>query len=234
STSNKKVFLTNIEARKIQNENFEVLFGKIKRKRKTAIMVTQPSIAASDKQFTKSLIDLGMDSARINCAHDDETIWKRIINNIRANGNSCKITMDLAGPKIRTGKMKPGHKVIHIKPKKNELGKMVAPAKIWMAPYGTPPPMGEKADAIIPINKKWLQKTQIGSYIVFKDSRGKKRKITIDKLENNGRWGICKKSSFIISGTSLNVFYKKGSASEKFTANKLLPLEEVIFLIEGD
>ena len=229
-----RVFLTNIESKKIENKNFEALFGKIKSKRKTAIMVTQPLVAANDKQFTKSLIDLGMDSARINCAHDDETIWKRIINNIRANGNSCKITMDIAGPKIRTGKMKPGQKVIHIKPKKNELGKVVAPAKIWMATYGTLPPKGEKADAIIPINKKWLQKTKIGSYIIFKDSRGKKRKITIDKLENNGRWGICKKSAFISSGTLLNVFYGKESTSEKHTANKLLPLEEVIFLKKGD
>ncbi|MBZ0327985.1 MAG: hypothetical protein K8F54_10305 [Altibacter sp.] len=234
SSDDKKIFLTNKEAKKIQKENFEALFGKIKNKRKTAIMVTQPLNAASDAQFTKSLIDLGMDCARINCAHDDETTWKSIINNIRAHENNCKITMDLAGPKIRTGKMKPGHKVIHIKPKKNDLGKVVAPAKIWMAPYGTQPPQGEEADAIIPINKNWLQKTQIGSYIIFKDSRGKRRKIIIDKLENNGRWGNCKKSAFIVSGTSLNVFFGKGSASEKHTANKLLPLEEVIFLSEGD
>ncbi len=232
--TNNKVFLSNSEAEKIQNKNFEALFGKIKSKRKTAIMVTQPLVAASDKQFTKSLIELGMDSARINCAHDNEAIWKSIIDNIRANESSCKITMDLAGPKIRTGKMKPGHKVIHIKPKKNELGKMVTPAKVWMAPYGTPPPKGETADAIIPVNKKWLQKTEIGSYIVFQDSRGKKRKIIIDKLEDNGRWGTCKKSAFIVSGTLLNVFFKKGSASEKHRANKLLPLEEVIFLTEGN
>lgn len=230
----KEIFLTNKEAKNILKENFEAVFGKIKKNRKTAIMVTQPLDAASDQQFTKSLLELGMDCARINCAHDDEIIWKKIIDNIKASENECKVMMDLGGPKLRTGKMKPGHKVIHIKTKKNSLGKVVAPAKIWMAPYGTQPPLGEEADAIIPISKKWLQKTQPGSYIVFKDSRGKKRKILIVKKENNGRWGTCKKSAFITTGTLLNVFFGNETASEEHTANKLLPLEEVIFLFEGD
>ncbi len=234
SSDDKKIFLTNKEAKKILIENFVAIFGKVKRKRKTAIMVTQPLDAAKDKQFAKSLLELGMDCARINCAHDDEIIWDKIINNIKANRNSCKIMMDLGGPKLRTGKMKPGHKVIHIKPKRNDLGKVIAPAKIWIAPYGTQPKKGEEADAFIPINKKWLQKTQKGSYIAFKDSRGKKRKIHIDRKENNGRWGTCKKSAFITAGTLLNVFFKKKSASEKHIADKLLPLEEIIFLTKGD
>lgn len=229
-----KTFLTNKEAKKIMQENFAAMFGKIEKQRKTAIMVTQPLVASNDKQFTQSLLDLGMDCVRINCAHDDKIVWKKIITNIKENKNDCKIAMDLGGPKLRTGKMKPGHKVIHIKPKKNNFGKVVAPAKVWMAPFGILPFKGEEADAIIPINEKWLQKTKEGSYIIFKDSRGKKRKIRIDKIENNGRWGTCKKTAFITSGTLLNVFFEKKLASEKHTANKLLPLEEVIFLLEGD
>ncbi len=232
--SDETLFLTKKEANKILKENILSVFGSIKKKRKTAIMVTQPLVAASDKKFVKSLLELGMDCARINCAHDDEVIWKQIIDNIKADRNDCKIMMDLGGPKLRTGKMKHGHKVIRLKPRKNTLGKVVAPVKIWMAPFGTPPPNGKEADAIIPINKKWLQKTQKGSFIVFKDSRGKNRKIIIDKKEGNGRWGSCNKSAFITTGTLLNVFFVKESIPEKHTANRLLPLEEVIFLMEGD
>lgn len=226
--------LTLKEANKILKRNTKAVFGKIKNKRKTAIMVTQPTEAATDKEFTRSLLHLGMDCARINCAHDNELIWKHIIDNIKEVENKCKIMMDLGGPKIRTGKMKPGHKVIHIKPKKNSLGQVKKPARIWLAPFGNQPPPGEKADAIIPVNKKWLRKTRPGSYIFFRDSRDKKCKISIDENVDTGRWGSCSDSAFVITGTLLNVFLEKKSSSEIHTVHELLPLEEVIFLFEGD
>jgi pyruvate kinase len=47
-----------------------------------------------------------MKIARINCAHDDEAIWFRLIQQVKkaskVTGLPCKIYMDLAGPKIRT------------------------------------------------------------------------------------------------------------------------------------
>ena len=226
--------LTLKEANKILKRNTKAVFGKIKNKRKTAIMVTQPTEAATNKKFTKSLLKLGMDCARINCAHDDELVWKQIIDNIKEVENNCKIMMDLGGPKIRTGKMKPGHKVIHIKPNKNSLGQIKKAARIWLAPFGTQPPPGEKADAIIPVNKKWLRKTRQGSYIVFRDSRDKKCKISIDEKVDTGRWGSCSDSAFVITGTLLNVFLEKKSSSEIHTVHELLPLEEVIFLFKDN
>jgi len=227
-------YLNNKEVKKILKQNSKALFGKIKNKRKTAILVTQPIEAASSKKFTKSLLKQGMDCARINCAHDDELIWKQIIDNIRGHEKDCRIMMDLGGPKFRTGKMSPGPKVIHIKPIKNKLGQIIEPAKIWLAPYGVKPPFGKEADVIIPVNKKWLRKTKKGSYIIFKDSRDKKRKIYIDEKEDKGRWGSCNKSAFVTTGTLLNVFLEKKSTSEIHTVHELLPLEEVIFLFEGD
>ncbi|MDX1702159.1 MAG: pyruvate kinase, partial [Melioribacteraceae bacterium] len=119
--------------------NAEALFGKSDNGRYSKIMVTQPTIASEDKDFVNSLINSGMDCARINCAHDNEVIWKNIINNIKEISEECKIMMDLGGPKLRTGKMKPGPKVIHIKPKRNLLGQVTAPSKVWMAPYGVLP-----------------------------------------------------------------------------------------------
>lgn len=232
--SDEKVDLTNKEAKITQNQNSIAIFGKLKNKRKTAIMITQPTEAATDKQFVKSLLKLGMNCVRINCAYDNKVIWKQIINNIKEVENDCKITMDLAGPKIRTGKIKPGLKAIHIKPKKNILGQVVAPARVWLAPYGAKPPKDKQADAVITVNKKWLKKSDKDSVIIFKDSRGKKRKIFIEEKENNGCWGLCNKSVFINIGTMLNVFFEKESPSEIHTIYDLTPLEEIIFLSKGD
>ena len=226
--------MDNQRVKELQEQNSVALFGSINEKRRTAIMVTQPTEAAHDENFVKSLLKQGMDCARINCAHDDEIIWGQIIDHIRKNDKDCKIMMDLGGPKIRTGKMKPGPKVIHIKPKKNSLGQIVEPARLWLAPYGVQPPKDEEVDVVIPVNKKWLRKTKKGSYIIFRDSRNKKCTIKIESKEEKGRWATCKDSAFVTSETVLNVFLEKKSRREIHTLQELLPLEEVIFLFEGD
>lgn len=226
--------LSNSESINLQKVNTDALFGRIKNNRVTRIMVTQPTLAAEDKSFAKNLTKLGMDCARVNCSHDDEDVWKKIIYHTKKANLGCKIMMDLGGPKLRTGKMKPGHKVIHLKPKRNTLGQVLSPSKIWLAPFGVTPPNNEEADAIIPVNKKWLNKTHKGSYIVFKDARNKKCKIVIDKKEDVGRWASCTDSAFVTTGAKLNVFIEDKSTSEIHSVHEMLPLEEVIFLYEGD
>lgn len=227
-------YLTKRESKQLLKKHTNALFGEINRNRRTRIMVTQPINAAKDKNFAKNLTDLGMDCVRLNCAHDNEAIWNQIIINTKEANPNCKIMMDLGGPKLRTGKMKPGHKVIHIKPKRNTLGQVIAPAKVWLAPYGMLPPKNIEVDAIIPVNKKWLKKTRKGTYITFLDSRNKKCEITVEGKQGLGRWASCAQSAFVTTGTQLTVFLEKKSTSEIHTVHEMLPLEEVLFLFEGD
>jgi pyruvate kinase len=48
-----------------------------------------------------------MNCARINCAHDTSAVWERMIANVRQAtleaGRTCRVLMDIAGPKPRTG-----------------------------------------------------------------------------------------------------------------------------------
>lgn len=227
-------FINNKEAKNLLKKNTKALFGKSHKKRRTRIMVTQPTLAAEEKDFAKSLIKKGMNAARINCAHDDENVWKTIIEHIKSSNLDCKIMMDLGGPKLRTGKMKPGPKVVHIKPHRNNLGQVVNPALVWLAPFGILPPNHKTADFIIPVNKKWLKKTKKGSYIIFKDARDKKCKLVIEETDGIGRWASCSDSAFVTSDTLLNVFLEKKSKSEIQSVQEILPLEEIIYLFEGD
>lgn len=75
-------------------------------------MVTIPSEAAEDYELVRDLVIKGMNCMRINCAHDGEEAWSGIIRNLRQaeqkTGKSCKIEMDVASPKLRTGPMEPG------------------------------------------------------------------------------------------------------------------------------
>lgn len=87
-------------------EKISGLFGPKESEVQRHIMVTIDSKWTENFDKYESLLKAGMNIARINCAHDDEKIWLRMIENIHlaseSTGIPCKIYMDLAGPKIRT------------------------------------------------------------------------------------------------------------------------------------
>lgn len=95
----------------------------------TRIMVTLPTEAAQDGGILiHQLVAAGTDCVRINCAHDNPTLWKAMIDFVRQaeqeTGRHCKVFMDLAGPKVRIesvllrfhdGKVFPGEQVFLVR-----------------------------------------------------------------------------------------------------------------------
>lgn len=88
----------------LEHHSQQVLGAKPK-KRYTRIMVTMPSKASFDSDFIATLLEKGMEIARINCGHDDSDTWQKMVANIRAaekkTKRKCQIYFDIAGPKIR-------------------------------------------------------------------------------------------------------------------------------------
>jgi pyruvate kinase len=84
------------------------VFGPVPAGRRVRIMVTFPSEAATDYGLVAGWLARGMNVARINCAHDSAEAWAAMIANVRRaeveTGGSCKVEMDLGGPKIRVEK----------------------------------------------------------------------------------------------------------------------------------
>lgn len=234
--NNKKGIVSIKKSKKLLNRNTKYVFGYKSKKRRTRIMVTLPNTAAEDYGFVNKLMKSGMNCARVNCAHDDPEVWAMMIKNVKeANKNSsknCKIMMDLGGPKLRTGQMAAGAEVLHIKPKRNEYGKVETPANIWIAPPDVLPPNGSAA-AILPVDELWFKKIKRGNIITFKDSRDKKCKITIERKQGDGKWGYCNDSAYIATGTEL-LLHKQKDGNEKIRVGELLPLEQFILLKVGE
>lgn len=95
-----------LQSKSILATNSQQLFSQQHLSQTPYLMVTLDSEIASDKERIKDFLRLGMNVARINCAHENKKAWGKIIEAIEAakaaTGISCKIYMDLAGPKIRT------------------------------------------------------------------------------------------------------------------------------------
>jgi len=84
--------------------NAEALFGKPFSRRRVRIMVTLPTEAAHDYKLVRDLLQRGM-----NCVHDTPGDWEVMIAHVRRteqeSGRTCKVLMDLGGPKARTGQV---------------------------------------------------------------------------------------------------------------------------------
>ena len=114
------------------------LLGDYPLKRRAHILVTMSKQAATDDSLVLQLLTAGMNCMRINCAHDDQPTWSRIIQNLRraeqATGQSCRILMDLGGSKLRLGPMETEPRVIKIKPERTSNGSVFRPARVWLSP----------------------------------------------------------------------------------------------------
>ncbi len=233
----KRGVISLLNSKKIRAKNTRLLFGFKSKFRATRIMVTLPESAVEDPKFMLRLLRAGMNVARVNCAHGDPVVWKQLITRLetaqKTLNKQCKIMMDLGGPKLRTGPIAEGPKVIHISPLRNAFGRVVTPARVWIAPQDIPPP-DDTADAVLPIDEILMRKIKRKSTIYFDDSRGKKCKITIFRKEGPGKWGLCKDSAYIESGTKMEVRRHKKSGKEEIYVGELLPLEQFLVLKRND
>lgn len=187
------------------------LLGSPPADRRTRIMVTLPSAAATDSGLVRELVERGMNLARINCAHDGPAAWSAMAAHVRraseVTGFPCLIAMDLAGPKLRTGPLQPGPRVVKIRPARDALGRVLAPARAWLTSAENPSPVPEPGLVTVPVDGGWLARRQDGDVVRLRDSRGAKRAFvlteptaTADGVLANGV-----KTTYLTSGTVLHV-----------------------------
>ncbi|MBD3816197.1 MAG: pyruvate kinase [Halothiobacillus sp.] len=117
-------------------EHTRDLLGAMQGNRDVRVMVTLPSEAVTDRGLIPALVEAGMEIARINCAHDDVAAWRNLIEQVRqaslAQGRECRVQIDLAGPKSRTGTISTLGQVLKIKPKRNFRGEVIEPARLFL------------------------------------------------------------------------------------------------------
>lgn len=193
------------------------LLGAPPTHRWTRLMVTLPSHAATNYDFVRELLLKGMNCARINLAHDGIVAWEGMVSNIRRaekeTGISCKILMDLAGQKLRTGQIMPGPAVLHLKPKHNSEGNMTEAALVVLDASGEPghPSQqdedGKNHPPHLSVEPAWLKNINPGDIIHFNDLRDHKRVLTAQtRLSDTTILASCNHGAYISPNTQLELW----------------------------
>ncbi|MEM1137651.1 MAG: pyruvate kinase [Bacteroidota bacterium] len=219
---------------KLLNRNAKELLGYRAKDRRVRIMVTQPTESANDYNLVEKMLEAGMNTARLNCAHDSPLEWEKMVENIHKASiktrKKCKICMDLGGPKIRTGEIVLGPRVLKLRPERDIFGRMEKPLSVFLVPedsFNT-----EHNFLQIPIAQSFLQKIQNGDVIVLKDTRDKLRKLKVKRKEGDYWVVAIKKTTYIETGMSIWIEREGLFLEDKIG---LLPaLEQCLLLETGD
>lgn len=220
------------QGQQLLDAHTDALFGSSPTNRAVRIMVTMPSEAANDHNFVHELMQQGMDCLRINCAHDDTTAWLRMIQHLRraekSLGRSCRVVMDLSGPKLRTGPLEPGPVVIKIRPRRDVLGRVTEPARIWLTTKALLPSSTPPASACLTVSPSWLARLRAGTLVRFTDARQSKRVWKVVEVTDLGCWVEAKKTAYLVPGTVLH------DKRDTTFIHNLTPSENTILLKQND
>lgn len=210
----------------------ETLLGPARHGRRTRIMVTLPSEAATDPQVVEDMVRAGAELFRVNCAHDDATAWRAMVRHIRlaesTTGRSVRITMDLAGPKLRTGPVAMAPGVLRIRPERDQLGRVVAPALAWLTAEEDSWVAG--ATTVPVADPHWLLRRRQGERIDFHDTRGSHRSLLVTEVRPTGVVAEIRKAAYLNEGIELTALRDDATTDVGW----LQPRERKIPLQRGD
>jgi pyruvate kinase len=243
------------QGRKRLKKRTNQLLGKKLKGASTRIMVTLPVEAADDYPLVRDMLVAGMNCARISCAQNGPGTWKRMVDNIararKATGRSCKVFMDLGGPKVRTGPMAPGPRVTRIRPPKDDCGRIIHPVEIVLVPEEVRAPAGgpelldsvkqapvhprpQPGNGVIPVSPELFAKLEPGFRVALQDARGRSCELETRSREADGVRALCPTSLYIETGIELTLLDREGRARAFGSVGALPPKEQAIPLHVGD
>lgn len=225
------------EGGRLLHRHAEKLLGPGRPERAVRIMVTLPGEAADRPALVEKLLAAGMDVLRINTAHDDATAWGRMIDHLRAAervvGRTCRVLVDLAGPKLRTGPMTPGPQVVRVRPRRDELGREVVPARAWLHGAGQEARPPRPGAVPIPVPAGWVAGLRPGDQVHFRDARERHRRWRVVQVDPTGALAEGLRTAYLTPGTVLH--RRRGGEADAAAAVGPLPaLEQAIALTPGD
>jgi pyruvate kinase len=213
------------------------LLGPPPRTHRTRILVTLPAAASGDRALLRELMLSGMDAVRINLAHDDAAAWTAMVANVRGAaaecGRTCRVIADLPGPKLRTGALAPGPQVRRVRPERDVLGHVIAPARVTFRGGDASGAAAPTGDGVVPLAAPFTTPPRPGDELVVTDTRGRTRSFAVHAVDGGDCAATTDRTAYLGTGCELEL-RRDGARLGVTRIGALPPLPGWIELHEGD
>lgn len=215
----------------------DALFGPRDDAQAGRIMVTVPAEAARNAEFMAQLLRAGMNVMRINCAQDDSVTWLDMIHTLRKaeqdTGLRCRILADLAGPQLCTGEIEAIGQLVELKVKRDALGRILQPARIWIVPRTGGVPNEAANDTVLPVDTELAARIHAGDHLEVEDSRGGRRLLTVKERFGDAWLAQCFQHAYIANAAACTL-YRDDDRVGTGTVGPLPDVVQPILLKPGD
>ena len=202
--------------------------------RNTRIMVTMPGEAAGDSSLIRELVEAGMGTMRINCAHDSQETWERMVEHLRRAerdlGMRCLVSFDLAGPKLRTGPVASGPAVVKLRPLRDAFGHVTDSVRVRLVARSD---VSDAEALAIPVEPALVETAIPGDTFEFDDARDRTRELQVVKVSPGECLCETDRTAYVVPGTHLTL-RRNGQAVASGNVGALPAVEQSIALHAGD
>ena len=172
------------------------------------IMVTAPSAKEANRAWMVKMLRAGTNVVRINCAHEGEHEWSQMVRALSdarsETGKECRLLMDLAGPKIRTGPITGARRIATWKPVRDETGRVKAPVRVVLRRASAP--AAEGAGFFLALADPAFAKVREGDELRFRDARDKKRALAIHSVEHDEVIGFSAQHAYVLNRARAGIY----------------------------
>jgi pyruvate kinase len=181
-------------------------FGPKPEGRHVYAMVTAPGAAEADRAWLVRMLRAGMNVLRINTAHEGPGEWTKVIDALaaarRESGLDCRVLMDLAGPKIRTGPVAEETRVATWKVPRDRLGRVLESAAVVLRPASRGDV--EADDPVLLLDDDWFAALRRGDVLRFRDTRGKQRQLAVGRVTRSEAVAGTRQRAYVVEKTRVS------------------------------
>jgi pyruvate kinase len=199
------------EGRSALDHHSTTALGPVTDRRRTRVMVTLPTEAATDAAIVERFVAAGMTVARINAAHDDATAWSAMAAHVRQAaerlGRDVRIMVDLPGPKLRTGPVVPGPAVVKIRPDRDDFGHVVEPGRLVLADDRAAPPVSPDGGGlpVVHVAGGSVADLRVGDRLEVGDTRGRTRVLEVVEARGSTVVAAADRTVYLAPGLDLAI-----------------------------
>ena len=143
--------------------------------------------------------------------------------------------MDLAGPKLRTGPLRPGPCVVKVRPTRDVFGRVTQPARIWFSSQETPRKPPTHADASLELPEVFLKTLMVGDRLASTDARGASmRAVDLVAVGVDGSWAESTRTCYFTSDVRVRAQRAGVDIGVEALVSDISPVDAVMPLVIGD